>query len=298
MATNSNIEWTDATWNPVTGCTRVSAGCDHCYAVKMTHRLESMGVEKYGGLTVLNNRGQRHFSGKVVCHDDALVIPLQWRKQRRVFVNSMSDLLHRDVPFEFIDRVFAVMALCQQHTFQVLTKRPERMAEYLNADDVQHRIARAIDAIEVQRDIVALQERWKPLSGVWLGTSAENQATANERIPNLRDCPAAVRFVSYEPALEAVLFGVPKSAIDWIIVGGESGPGARPFHCEWAESTIASCRAQEIACFVKQLGSNPFRNGRPLLLKHPKGGDLNEWPKHLRVREWPAGLCLRLTDEA
>jgi protein gp37 len=131
MAATSSIEWTDTTWNPVSGCTRASAGCDNCYAVTMTHRLEAMGQAKYSGLTVLNAKGGRHFNGVVRTHDDSLAIPLKWRKPRRVFVNSMSDPFHKDVPFDFIDQVFAVMALTPQHTYQVLTKRPERMAEYL-----------------------------------------------------------------------------------------------------------------------------------------------------------------------
>lgn len=214
MSSGSSIEWTNATWNPVSGCTRVSAGCDHCYAVTMTNRLAGMGQEKYAGLTVLNRKGERHFNGTVRCHEEALTIPLGWRKPRLVFVNSMSDLFHRDVPFEFIDRVFAVMALCPHHTFQVLTKRPERMAEYL--DDPE---ARTLGIIEAMEPIVGKGAPWAgkgltkaiggrdeflPLPNVWLMTSVENQEQADIRIPHLLRCPAAVRGLSCEPLLGPV----------------------------------------------------------------------------------------------
>ena len=214
MATTS-IEWAETVWNPVTGCTRVSAGCDHCYAAKMTHRLEHMGEAKYRGLTVLNARGERHFNGVVRTHDDALRIPLKWRKPRRVFVNSMSDLFHRDVPFEFIDQVFAVMALCQQHTFMVLTKRPERMARYFNTrrprwyqvvsdwldDGCAGFLGKAWDACHAG---IARSDITRPLPNVWAGTSVEDQNAANARIPHLRKVPAAVRFLSCEPLLSGL----------------------------------------------------------------------------------------------
>ena len=146
----SAIEWTNATWNPVTGCTRVSAGCDHCYAARMTYRLERMRNDRYTGLTVLNNKEDRHFSGVVRCHEDLLDQPLHWRNPRRIFLCSMSDLFHPKVPFDFIDLVFAVMARCQQHTFQVLTKQPERMAEYCNyLESHEHSVAEQwVDAAE------------------------------------------------------------------------------------------------------------------------------------------------------
>lgn len=284
MAGASNIEWTDATWNPVTGCTRVSSGCDHCYAVGMTHRLEGMSRgavgtrnvdalrSKYHGLTVINGKGGRHFNGVVRCHEDVLEWPLHKGKPLRIFVNSMSDLFHRDVPFEFIDKVFAVMALCSRHTFQVLTKRPERMAEYLNRRklipggtmmggidpwktpcDYVYRIARQT-APEQPLGLI-----W-PLPNVWLGTSVENQATADERIPHLLKCPAAVRFLSVEPMLGPVtlrlhpahkLLGI---AIDWVIVGGESGPGARPTHPNWVRAVRDQCKAAGVPFFFKQWG--------------------------------------------
>lgn len=313
MSDKSNIQWTEATWNPVAGCTRVSAGCDNCYAVQMSHRLELMGQAKYAGLTVLNNRGDRHFNGTVRCDEDALTIPLKWRKPRRVFVNSMSDLFHKDVPFEFVDRVFAVMALCPQHTFQVLTKRPERMAEYLNEDRradnafgwhfsaAQRRVKTVSDDIAESRRRSGIDEsNWNnawPLFNVWLGTSCENQAAADARIPHLLRCPAAVRFLSCEPLL-GPLDRLPLAVIHWVIVGGESGPGARPCAVEWNRSIVRQCAAAGVSCFVKQLGSRPYRINNEdddefvgvmhwLRLRDRKGGDPSEWPADLRVREMP-----------
>ncbi|MBK8270202.1 MAG: phage Gp37/Gp68 family protein [Planctomycetes bacterium] len=371
MATK--IEWTDETWNCITGCTRVSAGCDHCYSARMTYRLEGMGQEKYTGLTVLNPRGERHFNGVVRCHDDALTIPLRWKKPRRIFVNSMSDTFHKDVPFEFIDRMFAVMALCPQHTFQVLTKRPERMAEYLDEVSKAEDWDRTPSDSPPERDIgrwmsesysqrrdrggkpniygpfsncINDPKKWEwcsachnwPLPNVWLGTSVENQQAADERIPHLLRCPAAVRFLSAEPLLGLLssltsqcadaVSQLGKKALDgihWVIVGGESGPGSRPCNIEWIRSIIQQCREAGVACFVKQLGAKPvcvkadcqecggngldhpdYINGEPCfachgtgtidaeledVLRHrildPKGGDWDEWPEDLRVREFP-----------
>ncbi|MEM9790854.1 MAG: DUF5131 family protein, partial [Planctomycetota bacterium] len=216
--TTTSIEWTQATWNPVTGCTRASAGCDHCYAVAKSHRLGSIAKTraKYGGLTVLNDRGDRHFNGTVRTHEDALSLPLRRKKPTIWFVNSMSDLFHRDVPFDFIDRVFMVMALCSHHTFQVLTKRPHRMAEYLTSRVGEFdRILPVMDAIAEIAPGVALSEdmgswitdgRWS-LRNVWYGTSIEDQAAANFRIPYLLNCPlppGGIRFVSCEPLLGPV----------------------------------------------------------------------------------------------
>lgn len=297
MAGQSNIEWTDATWNPVTGCTRVSAGCDHCYAVAMTHRLEgaSLGAPggqrdrgkiglKYAGLTVVNGKGERHFNGKVRCHEDVLRTPFFWKKTRRIFVNSMSDLFHPYVPFEFIDTVFAVMSLCPQHTFQILTKRPERMFAWFGRyAAMPARLAYRVGE-EASRFLDCAKggaANWTDdgaLSNVWLGTSVENQQTADQRIPYLLSCPAAVRFVSYEPALGPVDFKMRPNGdrsiccqcgerhegscfdhphhrgLDWIIVGGESGPGARPMHSNWARAVRDQCKAASIPMFFKQWG--------------------------------------------
>jgi len=267
---DSKIEWTDATWNPVTGCTRASAGCDNCYAVTMTKRLEAMGQEKYSGLV---NIGKNHFNGVVKCHEDELLKPLGWRKPRRVFVNSMSDLFHKEVPFAFIDKVFAVMALCPQHTFQVLTKRPERMAEYLVKD------RRPDWAWQVKGDLCPKGWRERhipavdgPLPNVWLGTSVEDQKAADERIPHLLRCPAAVRFLSCEPLIGPIsleewdgdihpdaeyecMSAYKPGPLDWVIAGGESGPNARPMHPDWARSLRDQCQASGVPFFFKQWGA-------------------------------------------
>lgn len=208
MSTNSKIQWCDDTWNPVSGCTRVSAGCDHCYAVKQTYRLEKMGqTAKYGGLTVLNPAGDRHFNGKVRCHDDALQIPLKRKKPTMYFVNSMGDLFHAGVPFEFIDKVYAVMN-ATPHTFQILTKQTARMAEYIATTNANWTTG----------------EHGRSLPNVWLGTSCENQQAADERIPHLLNCPAAARFISAEPLLGPIDMTkwLSTGGLHWIIAGGES----------------------------------------------------------------------------
>lgn len=239
MSDGTGISWADATWNPVVGCTRVSAGCDNCYAVTMSHRIACMaeadvaagrepGAKRnYIGLTVLNGRGERHFNGVVRCVEEALPLPMKWRKPRRIFVNSMGDLFHRGVPVEFIDRVFAVMALCPQHTFKVLTKRPERMVEYGITSDRKYAIHRAMETMCSTLDDGTIPAKLDPLNGrkfvvprhlwgqapayptglqwplpnVQLGVSAEDQATWDARVPVLLRCPAAVRIVSCEPLL-------------------------------------------------------------------------------------------------
>lgn len=308
----STIEWTDETWNVTTGCTRVSAGCDNCYAVEMTKRLASIEAtkEKYGGLV---NEGKDHFNGVVKLHEDQLEKPLKWRNPRRVFVNSMSDLFHPEVPFEFIDKVFAVMAMSPKHTFQVLTKRPERMAEYLNmkwqadqhgfiSDRFDHIAESAywfVSAKQGKEEKRLLKNMFNkegnfkfnwPLPNVWLGTSVENQEAADERIPHLLKCPAAVRFLSCEPLLgpvdllrvSAEGFGGHKDHnvdcirkgywddrigfvnhgdmhdeygdLHWVIVGGESGHNARPIHPDWVRSLRDQCKDAGVSFFFKQWG--------------------------------------------
>jgi protein gp37 len=282
------------TWNPITGCTRVSAGCDHCYAYTLTKRLAGMGQEKYKGLC-----GKGHFNGVIKTHDDALSIPLRRKKPTTWFVNSMSDLFHEGVPFEFVDKVFAIMALCPQHTFQILTKRPERVAEYLRDRDWCEAANWAHDKFIRRLDgpLYLAGEIVPPLPNVWLGTSVENQEAADARIPHLLRCPAAVRFLSLEPLLGEIDFGDgteygPNSAecggcgwcgdpdftkgeyhcprcgpgsegfmwdsnlsmIHWVITGGESGPGARPCNVDWIRNIIKQCKDAGVACFVKQLG--------------------------------------------
>lgn len=229
----SKIEWTDETWNPVVGCRWASPGCDHCYAVTMTRRLEAMGQEKYAGLT-----NAKHFNGIVRTVPEELEKPLRWKKPRMVFVNSMSDLFHPRVPASFLNRVFGVMERAGQHTFQVLTKRPENAAKYLGwrwgerEDGPGCRI---------------------PARNIWIGTSVENQEWADKRREHFRDVPAAVRFVSYEPALGPVDWSGWEFA-DQIISGGESGTGARPSNPRWHRATRDFCQLNRIAFFFKQWG--------------------------------------------
>ena len=281
MSTTTHIEWTDKTWNPVVGCTRVSKGCDHCYAVRMSHRLRRH--EGYAGLTVLNDKGDRHFNGVVRCLPERLSDPLHWRKPCRVFVNSMSDLFHEKVDFEFIHRVFGIAAICPQHDFQILTKRPQIASRYCDWVRENHWSGGCVffprelplNGTDAQIDASRRGQPW-PLPNVWLGTSCEDQATADERIPHLLRCPAAVRFLSVEPLLGPVDLrsafaghceehdfpgglcvqrhhaGV--NHLGWIIAGGESGPGARPMHPDWVRSIRDQCQAAAVPFFFKQWG--------------------------------------------
>lgn len=276
---SSKIEWTERTWNPVVGCSVTSPGCANCYAMRMAARLEAIdrsagpnwrSTKHYAGLTESVN-GNAVWTGKTaLASDGSLRKPLSWKKPRRVFVNSMGDLFHESVPDEWIDRVFAVMALRPQHTFQLLTKRPARMLDYMNT---------ALEGVEQARWAIAgplpSLERFWPLSNVWLGVSAEDQQRANERIPCLVKTPAALRFVSCEPLLSSIslskwlavehitLAGRPHwtertgevSKLDWIICGGETGPGARPMHPDWARSLRTQCRAASVPFFFKQFGA-------------------------------------------
>ena len=338
MSDNSAIEWTDATWNPVVGCSPVSEGCRNCYAATMARRLDAMGQPAYmarpdrslqqiqreddvGLATALHRQkavriaevrgGRAVFTGDVRTIEQRLIDPLGWRKPRRIFVCSMSDLFHPKVPFEFIDRVFAVMnATGTQlplprdlakskpwHTYQVLTKRPERMAEYMLSRSPKHYEQGAHPLFRVRGEVfkghgpdlmnAAACLEWPP-SNVWLGTSCEDQAAANARVPHLMRCPAAVRFLSCEPLLGALSIERalctcpwPEDAmrtrhlldcnadtrrpedqrrwarLHWAIVGGESGPRSRPCNVEWVRSIVRQCYAAKVSCFVKQLGSWP-----------------------------------------
>lgn len=304
MAQNSAIQWTDTTWNPLAGCTWASSGCDRCYAAIMACRLEAMAradIEagkdpgrkaKYIGITNKNSAGRIMFNGKVNLDYAALLEPFSWRRPRRVFVNSMSDLFHKDVPYDFIARVFAVMAMTPQHTYQVLTKRPDRMAEIITQlydrdamDITLSIIGNWWDDIPSKR--ITTEHVNAPLSNVWAGCSVEDQRRADERIPHLLRVPARVRFLSCEPLLgpielwhfdeeEQALRGVgiirsggmtpstPDSlpegyddsypGIDWVICGGESGHGARPMHPDWARSLRDQCQAAGVPYFFKQWG--------------------------------------------
>lgn len=267
------IEWSDAAWNPLAGCSRVSAGCTRCYAERFAHRLAAMGQEKYRGLTRRVGNEVR-WTGEVRLVEEALALPLRWRRPRRIFVNSMSDLFHEKVPDEWIWQVYGVMSAARQHTFQVLTKRPERM----------RRVVTEITGAKI------------PCPNVWLGVSVEDPA-ALWRLDALRETPAEVRFASFEPLLED-LGRLNLAGIGWAIFGGESGPGARWCFLEWIRRGVAECRRQGVAPFVKQVGSrpvgpprdpaNPYLHGEVLNLRDRKGGDWLEWPEDLRVREYPA----------
>lgn len=268
--TDTRIEWTDSVWNPTTGCDKVSDGCTNCYALTMAGRLKGMGQAKY------QTDGDPRTSGPgfgIAVHPDALEIPLRWRKPRRVFVNSMSDLFHDGVPSEFIARVFAVMALTPQHTYQVLTKRHGRMRSLLSAEQfMAWAYAATCEYGWAGKPLPA----W-PLPNVWLGVSVEDQKRADLRVPVLLDTPAAVRWLSCEPLLgpvdlrrigggrinalagdvlddTGVVYAACPSALDWVVVGGESGPGARPMHPDWARSLRDQCVEAAVPYFFKQWG--------------------------------------------
>jgi protein gp37 len=273
MADKTGIQWTDATWNPLVGCSLVSPACSNCYAMAQAHRIQRMTPSThYVGTTKLVN-DKPVWTGVVKqAPEHALLAPLRWKKPRKIFVNSMSDLFHESVPDAWIDRIFAIMALCPQHTFQVLTKRAKRMREYMTKLDTPARIATdglceaTIDF--PTRECLVFNATW-PLPNVWLGVTAEDQARADERLDDLQDTPAAVKFVSIEPDLGSVdlekwLFVGPEGGIDfaysqsrmldWIICGGESGPGARPMHPDWARSLRDQCAAAGVPFFFKQWG--------------------------------------------
>ena len=316
MAGKTLIEWTDRTWNPTRGCSMAkgseAGGCLNCYAARMASRgLPGLTSPTTGRpFARILDSGPR-WTGEVELIESALILPLKWRKPQRVFVNSMSDLFHENLQFEQIKQVWRVMKDADWHTFQILTKRAGRMAEL----------------------VPYLVDMFGLLPHVHLGVSVEDKPTADERISLLLRTPAAKRFVSYEPALGPVdwspLAYAPKidtadnsvtgwGWLDWIIVGGESGPGARSFNVQWARNTIRQCREAGVACFVKQLGAYPVIPGHRqahydwgpgigltesssrftavephressglwrIHLNDRKGGDMSEWPEDLRVRE-------------
>ncbi|MGO4890337.1 DUF5131 family protein [Anaerobacillus sp. MEB173] len=225
MAGNSNIEWTEVTWNPVTGCTKVSEGCRNCYAATMAKRLHAMGNPRYVN------------EFKVTLHPDLISKPLSWKKPRKIFVNSMSDLFHHEIPVNFIKDVFRTMNLASQHSFQVLTKRPERLLE------------------------LSPQLHWSP--NIWIGTSVENDSVV-DRVDFLRKVPGHIRFLSVEPLL-GPLKDLNLDGIHWVIVGGESGPGARPMEADWVRDIRDQCKEQKVAFFFKQWGGvQKHRTGRLL----------------------------------
>lgn len=314
MSTKTTIEWTDATWNPVRGCSVVSAGCKNCYAMKVAYRFSKPGMP-YEGLTY----GPR-WNGEIRIVHEALEEPLQWKRPRRVFVNSMSDLFHEDIPFSFIHSVFGTMRQTPQHTYQILTKRPDRMRQFI---------------AEYLRPRESLGWWNGFYKHVWLGVSVEDQESADKRIPILLQTPSAVRFISAEPLLSNVSIirylyrdlavtgdfrnhkGQRKikfthngtlGALHWTIIGGESGPGARPCDLAWLRSIKYQCESAAVPVFVKQLGAQWYdrdarvgiRGSVAVPLDRPwlwvtqrdrKGGDFDdsEFPADLRVREFPKG---------
>jgi protein gp37 len=346
----SSIEWTEKTWNPVVGCTMVSPGCAHCYAETMAKRLKAMALadlaigkdpgRKRHYVDVIGENGK--WNGKLAEVPEALADPFGWKYRQLIFVNSMSDLFHESLPFEFVDRVFGTMYQAHWHTFQALTKRADRMEEYFSDPERPLKIAAAsysewaarepaksvyVSNADVAEDIL---DNW-PLPNVWLGVSVEREKEAHQRIGHLIDTPAAVRFLSIEPILEEVHWltiaqtalkarGNPAAgpqdvakALHWVIVGGESGPGARACDVTAVRHVVRQCKQSGVACFVKQFGAYPVLptnlaefqqwpegtkvgnprnepglNGRVLLLKNGKGGDPAEWPAELQVRQWPA----------
>lgn len=296
----TSIAWTDVTWNPVVGCNRVSPGCDHCYAERMAvTRLVGM-LECYHDVVY-----EGEWSGNLKFFPERLSQPMSMKKPKRIFVCSMGDLFHEGVPFEFIAAVFGVMAQCEHHTFQVLTKRPERMLEWFTWLETQRKTERGyfdnisdlcISLLKRKYVSFATPARWPrwgqpwPLPNVWIGVTAEDQRRADERIPLLLRCQAAVRFVSCEPLLEraniyAVDDGATRvswfhekattlSSLDLVIVGAESGPRARSCNDEWIRLIVGQCKSAGVACFVKQV----HQDGK--LVK-----DVNRFPADLQVQQ-------------
>jgi protein gp37 len=320
----TEIQWTDSTWNPVRGCSRVSEGCRNCYAEGIAARFSGAG-DAYEGFAKMTKTGPQ-WTGLVEVVERHLYDPLVWKTPRRVFVNSMSDLFHERLEDKDIADAFAVMAASQRHTFQVLTKRHRRMREFFMSggfDDVidaASDLREALNARRVRGRFDAPENLGWPLPNVWLGVSVENQKEADERIPALLETPAAVRFISAEPLLGPVdlkrewireqrgcagktngihyhdEFCGPR--LDWVIVGGESGRDARPMDLQWARDVVNVCRGENLPVFVKQLGSKPVSlnfgpspdpnvAGPYPVRNSSKGGDPSEWPQELRVREFP-----------
>ncbi|NEO85501.1 MAG: phage Gp37/Gp68 family protein [Spirulina sp. SIO3F2] len=320
----TKIEWTNQTWNPVVGCSKTSPGCAECYAILMAHRLEAMAgnldnpgrLEYYKGLTQKLPSGRIEWTGEVKFVEEALQIPLQRKKSQTYFVNSMSDLFHDTVTDKELDQIFAVMALTPQHTYQVLTKRPERMHDYCT--NAKHQIIeectrRIVSGSLSQQQKITAISIWAdtrphyPLPNIWLGVTTEDQRTVNERIPLLLQTPAVIRFLSCEPLLEKIdiesiqgalwlyddEYGtgqrIKANGIDQVIIGGESGPRAKPCHVEWLQDLVAQCRDAGVAVFVKQLGSNVWHQGQRVKLVSDRKGSSSETLERfgLNIREFP-----------
>jgi protein gp37 len=292
MGTKTGIAWTDATWNPVTGCQKISAGCRDCYAKRLHN-------QRHKALLAGKSMPSQYATPfeTVICHEDRLSTPLRWQKGRKIFLNSMSDVFHKDIPYDFKVKMFAVMGLASHHRFQLLTKRAEGMYETMTrgtfAEDVLNQMNLWLDDKNFfgrlrKRSYLSLPVRFDssnwPLKNVWLGVSAETQEAANERVPFLLRTPAVVRWLSVEPMLEAIniydhLKPVEASlpSIDWIVVGGESGKTARTMSLEWVRSLKRQCENVDIAFFMKQLSQHDY----------PKTySDYNSFAQDLQVREF------------
>lgn len=264
MGEKSQIEWTDATWNPVTGCTHVSEGCRNCYAERIVPR-------------------QRQKFSEIVLHPERLEQPLHWKKPRKIFVNSLSDLFHEEVPDEFIENVWARMMVADRHVYQILTKRPKRMYDFLTTQDWE-RVGRLVVNIEPFAAKRALDRRdagLKMHQHIWLGVSIENKKTYRERVLYLANTPAAVRFLSIEPLLDDVgdlmLDGIFEGAYHWVIVGGESGPKARSMRPDWVRSIRDQCQAAQVPFFFKQGSSGNWTEYK----------NFSSFPEDLQIREFP-----------
>ncbi|MGB8686067.1 MAG: DUF5131 family protein [Microcoleus sp.] len=295
----SKIEWTDITSNPIHliredgsngghWCRKVSAGCSRCYA-------EEQNQSNY-----FKFASKLPYTGKVpqnLIFDEKVMKKLiDMRSPKKIFLCSMTDLFGEWVPDEWIDKAFAYMAIAKQHTFQILTKRPERMKEYITDPHTPFRVARQIDCVNVvlTSESIQLPIEW-PLKNCWKGVSVENQKAANDRIPLLLATPASVRFLSCEPLLESIdIYDELRSGINWAIIGGESGSGARPCDVNWIRSIVKQCQLTNVSVFVKQLGSKPINSHNGLMrspqlwlnLKDRKGGNIDEFPEDLRIREF------------
>ena len=320
----TNISWTDETANWIVGCTKISAGCAKCYAATAANSARLQQFPQYKN--VVDHEG--NWNGHVEFVPKVLDDLLKGKRKRRVFAPSMSDPFHPEVKDEWLDQFFAAVALTPHITYQVLTKRPERMLEYFSSLDPT---AKGGEGYSWPYSAMCENPKW-PLPNLWLGVTVENQAAAHERIPLLLQAPVAVRFLSIEPMLEEMnihqYFGrfwqcpecgdsddfswlskpsqiycsacgddsqdvpVKKGAqgISWVIIGGESGPNARPFYLEWAESLIEQCKSANVPVFMKQLGSNAFYKGQSYKTKSRAGSDPSEWPEPLRVQEFPVVL--------
>jgi protein gp37 len=274
MSGRTTIEWTEYQWNPVRGCRRVSEGCRNCYAERMAIRSAKPG-QPHHGLVVSTKKKGPQWTGKVALAERALLKPLSWRDPRRVFVNSMSDLFYEAMDPHWVAKVFAVMAICSDHTFQILTKRAANMHRMLTGDHgraFRELVANYVDEIgskvspcvgHLSDELRSFGDGW-PLKNVWLGVSAEDQTAADERIPLLLQTPAAIRWVSAEPLLGPITLrtwiydgyndGKHAPGLKWIVAGGESGPGARPMHPDWPRALRNECTRNGVAFFFKQWG--------------------------------------------